>query len=175
MPAKPRFIDPTRLPGRFRRAYAALAATRAARFISHHINWKLDVALLRLTGGRVATTLMFPTALLETRGAHTGAVRRNAVIYFRDGNRVIIAASNAGGARHPGWYHNLLAHPDVVFAGIPMKAAVADQAERNRLWDLAHRVFPAFVRYRHDAVTLGRQIPLVTLTPSTRGDVVAPP
>jgi deazaflavin-dependent oxidoreductase (nitroreductase family) len=171
MPSAPRFIDATRPPGRIRRVYAALAATRAARVISRHVNWKLDVALLRLTGGRVATTLVFPTALLETRGARTGAVRRSAVIYFRDGNRIVIAASNAGSALHPGWFHNLLAHPDVVFAGSPMRASIADHVERDRLWDLADRVFPAFVRYRRDAAAVGREVPLVTLTPSTRSAV----
>src|SRR5262245_44168173 len=108
MPEKLRFVDTTRQPGRLRRAYAALAATRVARSISRHVNWKLDVVLLRLTRGRLASTLVFPTALLETRGARTGTVRQNAVIYFRHGERFVIAASNAGSARNPGWYYNLL-------------------------------------------------------------------
>ena len=36
--------------------------------------------------------LVFPTALLETRGAKTGALRRNAVIYFHDSDQVTIIA-----------------------------------------------------------------------------------
>jgi len=163
--AKLRYVDPTRPPGLLVRAYAALAATGLARFISRHINWKLDPLLLRVTRGRLATTLVFPTAVLETQGARSGVRRRNAIIYFHDGDRVTIAASNAGDSRHPAWYHNLRAHPGVTFGGIPMRATVVDnEAERERLWVLADRVFPAFASYRHDAATTNRTIPIVQLT-----------
>jgi deazaflavin-dependent oxidoreductase (nitroreductase family) len=162
--ARLKYVDPTRAPGLFVRAYAALAATRVARFISRHVNWKLDPFLLRLTHGRVATTLVFPTALLETQGAKSGARRRNAVIYFHDGDRVTIVASNAGEARHPAWFHNLRAHPNVTVGGIAMRATVVDdEAERQRLWLLADRVFPAFANYRDNAATVGRAIPIVQL------------
>jgi deazaflavin-dependent oxidoreductase (nitroreductase family) len=121
---------------------------------------------LRATHGRFATTLVFPTALLETRGARSGARRRNAIIYFHDGDRVTIVASNAGDARHPAWYHNLRAHPDLTFGGIPMRASVVnDEAERQRLWVLADRVFPAFASYRRDAAKVNRRIPIVQLVP----------
>ena len=130
------------------------------------MSWKLDPLLLRLTRGRLATTLVFPTAVLETRGVRSGARRRNAIIYFHDGDRVTIVASNAGSSRHPGWYHNLRAHPDVVFGGIAMRATVVDDdRERTRLWQLADRVFPAFASYRRDAARVKRTIPIVQLTP----------
>src|SRR3954471_9539702 len=161
-----RHVDPTRRPGMFARAYAALAVTRLARFISRHVGWKLDPLLLRVTGGRIASTLMFPTAVLETRGAKSGATRRNAIIYFHDAERVIVAASNAGSPRNPSWYPNLRADPDVVFGGIAMRATVVeDETERNRLWQLADNVFPAFGRYRTDAAIEKRVIPIVQLTP----------
>jgi deazaflavin-dependent oxidoreductase (nitroreductase family) len=151
-------------PAGFARAYAAFAATRAAKFVSRHVNWKLDPILLRLTRGRLASTLVFPTAVLETRGARTGARRRNAIIYFHDGDRVTIAASNAGATRHPAWYHNLRADPDVTFGGIPMRATVVeDDVERERLWVLADRVFPAFAIYRREAAGVRRTVPLVQL------------
>ena len=162
-----RYVDPTRPPGLLVRAYAVLGTTRVARFISRHVGWRLDPLLLRATGGRLATTLVFPTALLETRGARSGGRRRNAIIYFHDGDRVTIAASNAGGPTHPAWYHNLRAHPDVTFGGIPMRATVVnDDAERERLWLLADRVFPAFASYRREAATVHRRIPIVQLTPA---------
>lgn len=144
MPSRLRYVDPTPSPGLIARAYSAFAAGRPARFISRHIAWKLDPYLLRLSRGRLATTLVFPTAVIETRGARSGAGRRNAIIYFHDGDRITIAASNAGNSRHPAWYHNLRAHPDVVFGGVPMRATVVeDEVERQRLWTLADRVFPA--------------------------------
>ena len=165
MVAALRHVDPTRPPGLIARVIAAIAATRFARFISRHINWKLDPILLRATRGRLSTTLVFPTAVLETQGARSGARRRNAIIYFHDGSNVIIAASNAGASRHPAWYYNLRANPDVVFGGMPMKATVvSDDAECQRLWALADRVFPAYANYRHDATKVNRTIPIVRLT-----------
>ena len=150
MHASIRTVDPTRPPGWFRRFYARLAATRPALFISRHLNWHIDPWLLRRTGGRLASTLVFPTGVLETRGARTGVVRRNALIYFHDTEhdrgRVIVAASNGGALRNPNWYHNLVANPEVTFAGVPMRATVVEEAESYRLWALADNVFPAFAR-----------------------------
>jgi deazaflavin-dependent oxidoreductase (nitroreductase family) len=109
---------------------------------------------------------MFPTAVLETTGAKSGVPRQNAIIYFHDGERVVIAASNAGSAHNPSWFHNLRAHPDVVFGGIAMRATVIDdETEQKRLWPLADNVFPAFASYRRDAANGHRVIPLVHLTP----------
>ena len=127
--------------------------------------WKIDPYLLRATRGRLGLGLAIPTALLETRGARSGALRRNAVIYFHDGDRVIIVASKAGDSRHPAWFHNLRAHPDVTLGGIPMTASVVtDEAERQRLWELADRVFAPYATYRRDAAKANRTIPIVQLT-----------
>jgi len=93
-------VDPTRPRSWFGRAYAALSATRLGRLISAKIVWKIDPYLLHATRGRLGMGLTRPTALLETRGAKTGALRRNAVIYFHDETRVTIIASKAGAARH---------------------------------------------------------------------------
>ena len=161
-----RHVDPARSPGPFSRAYARFSATRLGRFISARVVWKLDPYLLRLTRGRLGMGLVLPTALLESRGAKTGALRRNAVIYFHDGERVTIVASKAGADRHPAWFHNLCAHPDVTFGGIPMRATVVtDEAERRRLWTLADRVFAPYATYRRQAAAANRTIPIVQLTP----------
>jgi deazaflavin-dependent oxidoreductase (nitroreductase family) len=160
-------VDPAERPGLFVRAYAAFSATRLGRFMSRHIGWKVDPFLLRITGGRFASTLVFPTAVLETTGAKSGLIRRNAVIYFNDGDLFTIVASLAGAPRDPGWYFNLKANPDVVFNGRPMRASVVeDEADRERLWGLADRVFPAYARYRRDAARANRHIPIVQLTPT---------
>jgi hypothetical protein len=59
-----------------------------------------------------------------------------------------------------------LANPDVTFGGTPMRATVvANEDERQRLWALADRVFPAFDRYRRDAAKANRTIPLIQLRP----------
>jgi deazaflavin-dependent oxidoreductase (nitroreductase family) len=168
MPARLKHVDPNRPRGLLSRMYAALANTGFGRFLSVHVVWKVDPYLMRLTRGRVGMGLFLPTALLETRGAKSGQVRRNAVIYFHDGDRVTIAASKLGLAKHPAWFHNLQAGPDVTFGGIPMRATVVtDEAERRRLWALADRVFAPYAAYRREAAKANRTIPIVQLSPSS--------
>lgn len=167
MPARLKHVDPSRPRGALSRAYAALANTRFGRFMSMHVVWKVDPWLMRITRGRVGLGLaLVPTALLETTGGRSGALRRNAVIYFHDGERVTIVASKLGLPEHPAWFHNLGAHPDVTLGGLPMRAAVIeDEAERERLWTLADRVFAPYADYRREAAKANRTIPIVQLTP----------
>jgi deazaflavin-dependent oxidoreductase (nitroreductase family) len=161
-----RYVDPTRRPGSLSRLFAALANTRLGRFLSVNVVWKVDPHLMRLTRGHVGMGLLLPTALLETRGAKSGEVRRNSVIYFHDGDRVTIVASKLGLPRHPAWFHNLQADPDVTFGGVPMRATVVDdEAERRRLWSLADRVFAPYAAYRREAAKANRTIPIVQLSP----------
>ena len=134
--------------------------------ISQLLVWKLDPILMRLSQGRIGFGLLLPTALLETRGARTGKPRANAVIYFNDGERVTIIASKLGLPEHPSWFYNARANPDVTFGGHPFAAAVVeDEAERERLWALADRVFPPYASYRKRAGATGRTIPILQLTP----------
>jgi len=161
-----RHVDPGKPRGPVYRAFARLTATRAMGWVSRLVIWKIDPVLLRLTGGRLGMGMLLPTALLETRGARTGQLRRNAVIYFHDGERVTIVASKLGLPEHPSWFHNLRAHPDVELGGQPYRAGVVqEEAERERLWGLADQVFPGYAAYRERAAQAGRAIPIVQLTP----------
>jgi deazaflavin-dependent oxidoreductase (nitroreductase family) len=165
MPTQLKYVDPNRPRSLFSRAFAAFSSTRLGRLVSAKIVWKVDPYLLRATRGRIGMGLVLPTALLETWGAKSGAVRRNAVIYFHDEDRVTIVASKAGAEKHPAWFHNLRAHPDVTFGGVPMRATVVgDEAERRRLWTLADRVFAPYATYRREAAQANRTIPIVQLT-----------
>ena len=160
------YVDPEQPHGRLYRAVCRLSITRAGIWLSQHIGWKLDPHLLRLTGGRLASTGPVSCALLQTRGARTGRQRHNATLYFHDGDRVILVASKRGLPEHPAWFHNLRRNPDVIFGGLPFRAQVVDdEAERQRLWSLADRVFPPFADYRRWAGRSGRVIPLVALSP----------
>jgi deazaflavin-dependent oxidoreductase (nitroreductase family) len=170
MPVQLKHVDPERPRGWFSRAYAAFANTRLGRFLSIHVVWKLDPRLMQATGGRLGFNLVIPTALLETRGARSGELRRNVVIYFHDGERVTIVASKLGLPEHPAWFHNLVANPEVTFGGIPMRATVVgDEAERQRIWALADRVFAPYAAYRREAAKVGRTIPLVQLVERRSG------
>jgi deazaflavin-dependent oxidoreductase (nitroreductase family) len=159
-----RYIDPQAHRGMAYRSYARLVGTRPVGWLSRKVGWRIDPLLMRLTGGRLGTGLLLPTALLETRGARTGRRRRNGVIYFHDGERVTIIASKLGLSQHPAWFHNLRTNPDVTLAGRPFRAEVIDdEAARARLWQLADRVFPPYATYRARARRSGRTIPIVQL------------
>jgi deazaflavin-dependent oxidoreductase (nitroreductase family) len=161
-----RYVDPHKRRGRLYLALCRLSATRAGLWLSARLAWRLDPYLLTLTRGRLSCAGPIAAALLETRGARTGRPRRNATLYFHDGERVTIVASKAGLPAHPAWYHNLRGRPDVIYGGLPFRAEVIeDEAERQRLWELADRVFPPFASYRRWAADAGRTIPIVQLIP----------
>ena len=161
------YVDPHAKRGVLYRAYARLAGTRFMGVISKAILWKVDPWLMRLSGGRVASGVVIPMARLETRGRRTGALRRTGVIYFHDGDRVTIIASKLGLPEHPAWFHNLKANPDVKLDGHPFRAEVIENdAARDRLWQMADRVFPAYAAYRERAAKAGRTIPIVQLVPA---------
>jgi deazaflavin-dependent oxidoreductase (nitroreductase family) len=171
-PQSLRYVDPRTPRGPIYRVYVGLASSRFATWLSKKaiwsaIVWKIDPVLLRVTRGHLGTGLLLPTTLLQTRGARTGRVRRNAVIYFHDGDRVTIIASQAGRPGNPAWFYNARANPDVLLGGQSYLAEIIeDEAERARLWKLADRVFPAFVSYRESAARAGRTIPILQLVSS---------
>jgi deazaflavin-dependent oxidoreductase (nitroreductase family) len=166
VPARLKRVDPDRPASLFSRWSARFANTGLGRRLSRQVAWKVDPWLMRVSRGRLGLGFGVPTALLETTGARSGEPRRNAVIYFHDGDRVTIVASKMGLPEHPSWFHNLRAHPDVALAGIPMRARVVeDESDRERLWALADRVFAPYADYRREAQRAGRRIPIVQLYP----------
>ena len=103
--------------------------------------------------------------LLTTMGAKSGQPHTNPLMYLRDGERYVIFASRNGGPKHPDWYFNLVANPDVE---IEVKgerfAATAnvpegDEAERVRSQCIAQRPFLADMRTK----ALPRKLPLILL------------
>ncbi|MGS2615221.1 nitroreductase family deazaflavin-dependent oxidoreductase [Micromonospora sp. LZ34] len=106
----------------------------------------------------------YDALLLTTRGRRSGTLRRTALIYGRDGDRYLLVASNGGAQRHPNWYLNLCADPEVrVQVGAETFAARARTAtgeERPRLWRLMTEVFPTYARYQQQT---DREIPVVVI------------
>ncbi len=159
-----RYVDPHARRGRVYLAIARFSATDPAGWISRRIAWKVDPLLLRISKGRFSTATPLAAALLDTTGARTGKARRTATLYFHDGDRPTIIPSYRGEPRDPAWYHNIKAHPDVTFGGLPFRARiVTDEDERRRLWALADQVYPAFAEFRSRASAAGRTIPIVQL------------
>jgi deazaflavin-dependent oxidoreductase (nitroreductase family) len=103
-----------------------------------------------------------PALLLITRGRKTGKLRRTGLIYGRDGGNYLLVASNGGSPKHPLWYLNLVANPQVELQvgadRIAGRARIADKDEKPRLWELMAGLFPRYNEYQAKA---GRDIPLV--------------
>ncbi|HEU4943848.1 MAG TPA: nitroreductase family deazaflavin-dependent oxidoreductase [Solirubrobacterales bacterium] len=131
----------------------------------------LHTFVYRATGGRIGHSVPgMPTILLlDHVGAKTGQKRTSPLLYFRDGENVVIVASKGGFPKHPGWFHNLKANPDTkVQIGSERRlvhARVATPEERERLWPVALKMYRGYDEYQ--ARSKGREIPLVVLEPRT--------
>jgi deazaflavin-dependent oxidoreductase (nitroreductase family) len=64
-----------------------------------------------LIGHRIL--LGMPALMLRTTGRKSGLTRTNALVYGKDGDRLMVVASNGGHRRPPAWLLNLEANPDV--------------------------------------------------------------
>jgi deazaflavin-dependent oxidoreductase (nitroreductase family) len=102
--------------------------------------------------------------LLTTKGAKTGADRTTPVMFHRDGDRVVVMASNAGARKAPDWYTNLRANAlvrvEIGEDAYMATATVAEGDERARLWAEITRLYPFFLEHEQ---TANREIPLVIL------------
>lgn len=120
------------------------------------------------TDGRIGRSLGGrPMLLLRTTGARTGAARTSALLYVRDGDAYAVVASTGGGPTHPGWFHNLQAHPEAeIQVGrerLAVRARVAEEPERSRLWARANTVNQG--QYDVYQSRTDRRIPVVVLEP----------
>ncbi len=105
--------------------------------------------------------------LLRTVGAKSGQARTAALLYVRDGDDYAVIASKGGDVRHPGWYHNLVAAPDVEIQigteTIPVRATIAAGEQRERIWANADEINKGqYEVYQSRTV---REIPVVALAP----------
>jgi deazaflavin-dependent oxidoreductase (nitroreductase family) len=102
--------------------------------------------------------------LLTTKGRKSGEPRTTPLIYENAGDAYVIVASKGGAPEHPGWYANLAKTPEVELQVrdeiFPAHARVADGEERERLWKLAAKQWPAYDDY---AKKTDREIPVVVL------------
>jgi F420H(2)-dependent quinone reductase len=132
---------------------------------------KLHVAVYRRTGGRIGGHLPgWPEVrilLVDHTGARSGAKRTSPLMYHEDGDAVAVVASKAGQPTHPAWFHNLKANPDTTIqigsVVREVRARVATDAERDRLWPQFVALYPGYDFYQRHAK--GRKIPIVILDP----------
>jgi deazaflavin-dependent oxidoreductase (nitroreductase family) len=162
-----RYVDPNKTRGPVYAAMESFARSRTGQGFVRHIGARIDPWLYRATGGRFATSLgTVVTAPLATTGAKSGRPREVQITYFHDGRDVIAVASNYGGAKHPQWYYNLIAHPECQLGDERFVASqVTDPHEYTRLYALAEQVYAGWRDYRAKTAPVGRQIPIFRLKP----------
>lgn len=129
---------------------------------------RTHTALFRASGGRLGRRFLrgAPVGLLTTTGRKSGAARTLPLIYLEDGERIVLVASQGGAVRHPVWYLNLDANPDVEFqiAGESRKyrARTGTTEEKASYWPRLCAIYRDYDDYQRRT---DRSIPIVLLDP----------
>jgi deazaflavin-dependent oxidoreductase (nitroreductase family) len=135
--------------------------------MSQERDWNAEViAEFRANQGEVAAPYDDPPPmiLLHTTGARSG---REHVVPMRAmpvGEALYVFASAHGSDRHPDWYHNLIAHPDITIEKgietILVRAIVLAGEEGDTIFARQAARFPTFADYERK---LARTIPVIRL------------
>ncbi|NQW16502.1 MAG: nitroreductase family deazaflavin-dependent oxidoreductase [Chloroflexi bacterium] len=126
-------------------------------YIPSPTDWVAEqVALYEGSGGTKGLTLKdtgLPVIIVTNRGGKTGATRKTPLMRVVDGDNYILVASQGGAPKHPVWYHNLKADPNVEIRDAEnvfsmQVREVADAAEKQRLWKIAVAAYPPYQDYQ---------------------------
>src|SRR6187455_3158036 len=101
-------------PNGLQRLCQRIVASQLGSWIFARTLHPLDRLLLRFSHGRVSipgVVTGLPVITLTTIGAKSGKLRTVPMVGLRDGDKVVVIASNFGQAHHPAWYYNLRANP----------------------------------------------------------------
>jgi deazaflavin-dependent oxidoreductase (nitroreductase family) len=131
--------------------------------------WVRDqVELYESSGGTKGTTMRdLPVIVITSRGARSGKVRKTPVMRVEHDGKYAAVASQGGAPKHPVWYFNLVAHPDVEVQDGTVKQDMTAReltgAEKAVWWERAVAVFPNYADYQRKT---DREIPVFLLEPS---------
>ncbi len=119
------------------------------------------------SGGTKANTLRgMPIVLLTSVGAHSGKLRKTPLMRVEHGGEYAVVASLGGAPKHPVWYHNVLAHPQVELQDEADRhdyvAREVHGEEKAVWWRRATEVWPDYDNYQ---AKTDREIPVFVLTP----------
>jgi deazaflavin-dependent oxidoreductase (nitroreductase family) len=127
-----------------------------------------QTALYKVSKGRVAGSFLegAPVALVTTIGRKSGEPRVVPLLFLREGNRVVLVASQAGSDNHPLWYLNLKANPAVKVQikdeVVNVTARDATEQERAEYWPKLTAFYKGFDDYQS---WTDRVIPVVICDP----------
>jgi deazaflavin-dependent oxidoreductase (nitroreductase family) len=134
------------------------------------IKWmsRVNTLAYKVSGGRVGGTFLqgAPVALLTTIGRKSGEPRVSPLLFLRDGDRVVLVASQGGRTNNPMWYLNLKANPKVSVQikkeVLALTARDATEAERAHYWPELVAMYSSFEDYQ---AWTDRTIPIVICDP----------
>lgn len=153
---------------RLRRVLEPLVKSRPGTWFFVNIGPRIDPPLMRATRGRIRLGLIAPTVLVTHKGRRSGKKRTTPLVYFSQGESVVLIASKGGAPHHPDWYHNLKANPRVEASSdgrpVPYIAREAEGEERDRLFALATKLYSGYADYQVRAAD--RRIPVMVLDPA---------
>jgi deazaflavin-dependent oxidoreductase (nitroreductase family) len=140
---------------------------KIAHLVLKPLSWT-TTGVYRLSGGKIGGRWLrgAPVMLLTTIGRKSGTPRTVPVLYLRDGENVVVVASKAGMSRHPVWYLNLEADPNVEIEireeKREMTARRATGEEKTALWPRLVEMYRDFDDYQ---ARTERDIPVIILSP----------
>ena len=132
-----------------------------------HQDWNTQIIEeFRANGGKVGGPFAGASMILIHHvGARTGTRRVTPLVYFQDGDDILIAASKAGAPTNPDWYYNITKNPRIdVEVGTETYAVDVhelDPQERAEAWQAVVAANPGFGEYQEKT---DRVIPLLRLT-----------
>ena len=134
------------------------------------IKWmsRANAFLYNKTDGKIGGKFLqgAPVALLTTTGRKTGEPRVHPLLYWREGNRIVLIASKGGATNHPMWYLNLKTNPNVTVQikdeVLNLTARDATDEEREHYWPKMATMYTSFDDYQS---WTDRVIPVVICDP----------
>lgn len=147
---------------------------RLMAFVGRHVTKpRAHAAVYRLSRGRIGSRMPMVkpgVLLLTTTGRRSGEPRTTPLIYFHDGDRLAVAATNSGTGKTPAWLLNLRqdAKADLQIGAEVITATATEVAgaERDRIWSQVVEEHPLYSVYEQQAP---REIPVVVLDPDDTG------
>ena len=134
-------------------------------------DWVRDqVELYERTDGAEANTLRdtgIPVIIVTCRGRTSGKIRKFALMRVEHDGKYALIASKGGAPEHPGWYHNLVADPQIMIQDGPtptdFTAELVDGDERQAWWDRGVEIYPPYAEYQ---AATDRRIPVFVARPT---------
>jgi deazaflavin-dependent oxidoreductase (nitroreductase family) len=152
-----------------KRMLMPFAMSKAGTWYGINIASRVDPKLMKLTRGRANLSgNLMPTVLLTVPGRKSGVERTVPLVYFSDGDDVILMASSFGRPKFPAWYHNVKAAQEVTLTagGVSerYRATEVEGPERDALYDKAKQVYEGYGIYEERTSGI-RKVPVLRLKP----------